>query len=86
MKVASVTVMAMAQGLARGRQVSWNEAVAAAARVTPTGLEISVLRGVTGCGSVQGNALNRVTDVDGNGIGGDRFHGRASFWLEGWRE
>jgi hypothetical protein len=32
MKVASVTVMAMTQGLARGRHVSWNEAVAAAAK------------------------------------------------------
>jgi hypothetical protein len=69
MKVASVTVMAMAHGLARGRQVSWNEAVAAAARVAPIGLDISVLRGVTGCGSVQGNALNRVTDAGGNGMG-----------------
>jgi hypothetical protein len=29
MKVASVTVMAMTHGLARGRQVSWKEAVAA---------------------------------------------------------
>jgi hypothetical protein len=32
MKVASVTVMAMTHGLARGRHVSWNESVAAAAR------------------------------------------------------
>ena len=31
MKVARVTVMAMAQGLARGRHVSWNVVVAAAA-------------------------------------------------------
>jgi hypothetical protein len=31
MKVARVTVMAMTQGLARGRQVSWNAIVAAAA-------------------------------------------------------
>lgn len=31
MKVARVTVMAMAQGLARGRHVSWKVAVAAAA-------------------------------------------------------
>jgi hypothetical protein len=30
MKVAMVTVMAMTHGLARGRQVSWNESVAAA--------------------------------------------------------
>ena len=30
MKVARVTVMAMTQGLARGRHVSWNESVAAA--------------------------------------------------------
>ncbi len=29
MKVAMVTVMAMTQGLARGRHVSWNDAVAA---------------------------------------------------------
>ena len=32
MKVARVTVMAMTQGLARGRHVSWNESVAAAAK------------------------------------------------------
>jgi hypothetical protein len=31
MKVASVTVIAMAQGFARGRHVSWNVSVAAAA-------------------------------------------------------
>jgi hypothetical protein len=31
MKVASVTVIAMAQGFARGRHVSWNVGVAAAA-------------------------------------------------------
>jgi hypothetical protein len=31
MKVARVTVMAMTQGLARGRHVSWNAIVAAAA-------------------------------------------------------
>jgi hypothetical protein len=35
MKVAMVTVMAMAQGLARGRHVSWNDAVAAAAMAAP---------------------------------------------------
>lgn len=36
MKVASVTVMAMAQGLARGRHVWWNESVLAAdARADP---------------------------------------------------
>ena len=32
MNVASVTVMAMAQGLARGRHVSWNDVAAAANR------------------------------------------------------
>jgi len=32
MNVAIVTVMAMTHGLARGRHVSWNESVAAAAR------------------------------------------------------
>jgi hypothetical protein len=32
MKVARVTVMAMNHGLARGRQVSWKESVAAAAK------------------------------------------------------
>src|SRR5579863_4407037 len=35
MKVARVTVMAMTQGLARGRHVSWNEIVAAAANAAP---------------------------------------------------
>jgi hypothetical protein len=35
MKVASVTVMAMTHGLARGRHVSWNESVAAAASAGP---------------------------------------------------
>jgi len=35
MKVARVTVMAMTQGLARGRQVSWNESVAAEASAGP---------------------------------------------------
>jgi hypothetical protein len=36
MKVASVTVMAMNHGLARGRHVSWNESVLAAdARADP---------------------------------------------------
>ena len=39
MKVARVTVMAMAQGLARGRQVSWNVVVAAAATPHPFGFE-----------------------------------------------
>lgn len=34
MKVARVTVMAMAQGLARGRHVSWNVVVAAAANAS----------------------------------------------------
>jgi hypothetical protein len=36
MKVASVTVMAMTQGFARGRHVSWNDSVLAAdARADP---------------------------------------------------
>ncbi|HUD13384.1 MAG TPA: hypothetical protein VMQ56_06990 [Terracidiphilus sp.] len=35
MKVAMVTVMAMTHGLARGRQVSWNEGVAAEASAGP---------------------------------------------------
>jgi hypothetical protein len=35
MKVAMVTVMAMTHGLARGRQVSWNEGVAAEASADP---------------------------------------------------
>jgi hypothetical protein len=35
MKVARVTVIAMTQGLARGRQVSWNVSVAAAAMAGP---------------------------------------------------
>jgi len=39
MKVARVTVIAMAQGLARGRHVSWNVAVAAAATPRPFGIE-----------------------------------------------
>jgi len=33
--VASVTVMAITQGFARGFQVSWNESVAAAAKGMP---------------------------------------------------
>lgn len=40
MKVASVTVMAMAQGLARGRHVSWNVDVAAAATPDPFWVEL----------------------------------------------
>jgi hypothetical protein len=35
MKVASVTVIAMTQGLARGRHVSWKEGVAADASASP---------------------------------------------------
>ncbi len=35
MNVASVTVMAMAQGLARGRHVSWKDVAAAANRQSP---------------------------------------------------
>jgi hypothetical protein len=37
--VARVTVMAMAQGLARGRHVSWNVVVAAAAKPDPFQVE-----------------------------------------------
>jgi hypothetical protein len=48
MKVARVTVMAMTQGLARGRQVSWNESVAAEASAGPfwgSGLGVGVRLG-----------------------------------------
>lgn len=40
MNVAMVTVMAMTHGFARGRHVSWNVGVAAAAKPRPFGVEV----------------------------------------------
>src|SRR5579872_4840801 len=60
MKVARVTVMAMAQGLARGRHVSWNVVVAAAA--TPGPFRMRIVRLAAEAAVEQGSADIRLTE------------------------
>jgi hypothetical protein len=65
MKVASVTVMAMAHGFARGRHVSWNVGVAAAANeaIPP---DVVPRSDESGCRHSLGHASNQLIELGPN--------------------